>query len=64
MAFALDTESGADHTHLPVLEDDRQVVQVDSPLHIADMAALVPLKLSADNQVSVAGSRVAVDLAK
>ena len=63
MAFALDTVSVADHSHLPELEveDGIKVAQVDSPVHIADMAALVPPETLADNEVTVAGSRVAAD---
>ena len=51
--------SGADHSHLPVLEveDGIKAAQVDSPVHIADMAALVPLELVADSKVSGVGSR-------
>lgn len=51
--------SGADQCHLPVLEveDGIMAARVDSPVHIAGMAALVPLELVADNKVSVAGSR-------
>ena len=66
MAFALDTESGADHSHLPVLEVEEciQVAQVDSPVHIAEMAALVLLELVADSKASVAGSRVVVDFVR
>jgi len=51
--------SGADHSHVPVLGDGIQVAQVDSPVHIADMAALAPPETLADNKVTVAGSRVA-----
>ena len=40
--------SGADHSHVPVLGDGIQVAQVDSPVHIAGMAALVPLEALAD----------------
>ena len=52
--------SEADHSHLPVLEvgDGIKAAQVDSPVHIADKAALVPLELVADSKVSGAGSRV------
>ena len=66
MAFALDTVSGADHFHLPVLEvgDGIQVAQVDSPVHTAEMAALVPPELVADSKVSVAGSRVVADFVR
>ena len=54
--------SGADHSHLPVLEveDGIKAVQVDSPVHIAGMAALVPLELVADSKASGAGSRATV----
>jgi len=40
------------------------VAQVDSPVHIAEMAALVLLELLADNKVFVAGSRVAADFVR
>ena len=56
--------SGADHIHLPVLEDGIQVAQVDSPVHIAGMAAFVPPEALADNKESGAGSRVAADLVR
>lgn len=55
---------GADHTHLPVLEDGIQVAQVDSPVHIAGMSALVPSEALADNKGFVAGSRVVADLVR
>ena len=58
-AFALDTASGADHSHLTVLEDGIKVAQVDSPGHIAETAALVPLETLVDSKVTVAGSKVA-----
>ena len=63
MAFALDTVSGADHSHLPALEveDGIKVAQVDSPVH---MVALVPLEFLAGNKVSAAGSKVAADLVR
>jgi hypothetical protein len=47
-----------------VLEDGRQVVQVDNPVHIADMSALVLSEESADSMVSAADSRVAADFAR
>ena len=52
--------SGADHSHLPELEveDGIKVAQVDSPVHIADMAALVPPETLVDNKVSVAADLV------
>ena len=56
--------SGADHSHLPVLEDGIRVAQVDSPVHIAGMAALVPPEALADNKEPVAGSRVVADLVR
>ena len=58
--------SEADHSHLPVLEveDGIQVAQVDSPAHIAEVAALVPLELVADSMVSVVDSRVAADFVR
>ena len=58
--------SGADHSHLSVPEvgDGIKVAQVDSPVHIAEIAALVPLELAADSKVSVAGSKVAADLVR
>ena len=59
MAFVLDTASGAGHSHLPVLGDGIKVAHIDSPVHIADMAALAPPETLADNKVTVAGSRVA-----
>ena len=64
MAFALDTVSVADHSHLPELEveDGIKVAQVDSPVHIAGMAALVPLEALADYKGFVAGSKVVADL--
>ncbi len=63
VASALDTMSGADHSHLPVLEteDDKLVALVDSPARIVETPAPVPLELVADSKVSVAGSRVAAD---
>jgi len=66
VAFALDTMSGADHSRLPVLEaeDDILVALVDSPVHIVVASAPVQLELVADSKVSVAGSRVAVDFAR
>ena len=66
MAFALDTMSGADHSHLLVLEagDGILVALVDSPVHIVETSALVQLVLVADSKVSVAGSRVAVDFVR
>jgi len=54
--------SGADHSHVPVLGDGIQVAQVDSPVHIAGMAALVPLEALADYKGFVAGSKVVADL--
>lgn len=42
---------------MPVLVDDIQVAQVDSPDHRAEMADLVPLEW-VDSRVSVAGSKV------
>ena len=62
MAFALDTASGAGHNHLPVLEDGIKVAHIDSPVHIAGMAALVPLEALADYKGFVAGSKVVADL--
>ena len=63
-AFALDSVSVADRSHLPVLVDGILVVQVDSPAHIAGMAALVQLEELVDKMVSEAGSRVAADLVR
>jgi hypothetical protein len=60
-AFAQDTVSGADRSHVTALEDGIKVAQVDSPVHIAEMAALVPLETLVDSKVAVAGSRVAAD---
>ena len=64
MASALDTMSGADHSHLPALEaeDGILVVLVDSPVHIVETSAPVPLELVVDSKVFVAGSMVAADL--
>ena len=58
--------SGADHSRLPVLEaeDDILVALIDSPVHIVVMSAPVQLELMADSKVSVAGSRVAVDFVR
>ena len=56
--------SGADHSHLPVLEDGIQVAQVDSPVHIAGRSALVPPEALAENMEPVAGSKVAADLVR
>ena len=56
--------SGADHSHLPVLEDGIQAAQVDSPVHIAGMFALVPSVALADKRGFVAGSRVVADLVR
>ena len=56
--------SGADHSHVPVLGDGIQVAQVDSPVHIAGMAALVPPETLADNKLIVVGSRVAADFVR
>ena len=58
--------SGTDHHHLsePEVGGGIQVAQIDSPVHIAEMAALVPLELVADSKVSVAGSRVAADFVR
>ena len=41
--------------------DGKQVAQVDSPVHIAGLAALVPLEALADNKGFVTGSRVVAD---
>ena len=66
VAFALDTVSGADHSHLPVLEaeDGILVALVDSPVHIVETSAPVQLVLVVDSKVSVAGSRVAADFVR
>ena len=53
--------SGADRSHVTDPEDGIRVAQVDSPVHIAEMAALVPLETLVGSKVSVAGSRVAAD---
>ena len=50
--------SGADHSHVPVLGDGIQVAQVDSPVHMTEMADFVLLEW-VDSKVSVAGSKVA-----
>ena len=55
---------GADHSLLPVLEDGIQVAQVDSPVHIAGMSALVPSEALPDYKGFVAGSRVVADLVR
>ena len=52
--------SGVDH--LSVLEDGIRVVQVDSPVHTVDTAALVPLESAADNAVFVVDSGASADL--
>ena len=56
--------SGADRSHVTDPEDGIGVAQVDSPVHIAEMAALVPPELVADSKVSVAGSRVVADFVR
>ena len=53
--------SGTDRSHVTDPEDGIEVAQVDSPVHIAEMAALVPLETLVDSKVAVAGSRVAAD---
>ena len=51
-AFALDTVSEADRSHVSAPEDGIQVAQVGSPVRMAERAALVLLE-------ALAGSRVA-----
>lgn len=53
--------SGVGHNHLSVPEDDIQVAQADSPVHIVDMVALVLFELAVDNTVFLVDSRASVD---
>ena len=58
-AFALDFVSTADRTHYTALQVSTKAVQVDSPVHKAEMAALALLETMADSKAAVAGSMVA-----
>ena len=56
--------SGTDRSHVTDPEDGIEVAQVDSPVHIAEMAAPVQLETVVDSKVAVAGSKMAADLVK
>jgi hypothetical protein len=58
-AFALDFVSSADRTHHTAFQACTKAALVDSPVHKAEMAALVLLETMADSRAVVVDSRAA-----
>ncbi len=59
MAFALDTASGVVRSHWTVPSGGTKAAQAGSPVHMAELIALVLLETTAGQRAGTAGSKVA-----